>query len=195
MAFAGFMPDVDFIIQLFVPTFSHGVWTHTIVFGFLMAFLLAFCAWLAFKKQWNGTWSAGRLFLHFAGLAVLGVSSHLALDAWTFYESAADEVHHMFFWPVWNFPVHINIMFPEATYGTRVIVEVTYSIFVGTVIVFLQWAWKKQNPFKAFVPSNWLVPSNEPPAVKNGARLPWQVIIFAVSCYAVLGFYFFMSMI
>ncbi|MEX2719164.1 MAG: metal-dependent hydrolase [Candidatus Sigynarchaeum springense] len=195
MAFAGFLPDMDYILRFFVPAFSHGVWTHTIVFGFFLAFLLAFCACAAFANQWKGTRSAGRLLLHFVALAIIGVSSHLALDAWTYYESAADQVHHMFFWPVWNFPVHINTMFPAATYDIRVLVEVAYSIFVGVVILFVQWAWKKQNPFKAFVPSNWLVPSNQPPATEPGAKLPWQILAFAISCHAVLVFYFLISVI
>jgi hypothetical protein len=195
MAFAGFLPDVDYIIRIFVYEFPHGVWTHTIVFSFILAILLAFCAWVVFRIPWKGTWSQGRLLLHFVGLAIIGVSSHLALDAWTFYESAADQVHHMYFWPVLNFPVHINTMFPAATYDLRVAVEVAYSVFVGVVILFVLWAWKKQNPLKMFLPANWLIAANEIPVAGPRSQVPWQVLALAIGCYSVLGFYLIISII
>ncbi|NMC07491.1 MAG: hypothetical protein GYA24_19915, partial [Candidatus Lokiarchaeota archaeon] len=142
VSFAGFLPDVDYIIRFFVPTFSHGVWTHTILVSWFLAALLAFFAWACLKNTWRGTWSQGRLLLHFIGLSIIGVSSHLALDTWTFYETVEDQVHHMFFWPVWDFPVHINTLFPAASYDLRVTIEVAYSFFVGVFILFVQWAWK-----------------------------------------------------
>jgi hypothetical protein len=193
ISFAGFLPDIDYIIRFFVPTFSHGVWTHTIVFGYLLAALLGLVAWLCLKNAWKGAWSQGRLLVHFVGLAIIGVSSHLALDAWTFYESAADQVHHMFFWPVWNFPVHINTMFPAASYDLRVIVEVAYSVFVGVVILFVQWVWKRQNPFKMFLPVNWLIADKEMPAIGPRSNVPWRVVALAIGCYSVLGFYLMIS--
>ena len=135
------------------------------------------------------------MLFHFIGLAILGVSSHLALDAWTFYETVEDQVHHMYFWPIWNFPVHINTMFPSAIYDVRVAVEVIYSIFVGAIILFVQWAWKKQNPFKMSVPANWLIASNEIPAVEPPRKVPWNILAFSIACYSIFGIYLVISII
>ena len=195
MAFAGFLPDLDYILRFFVPTFSHGVWTHTIVVSYLMATLWAICAWVALRTALRGTEKAGRMLLHFIGLAIIAVSSHLALDAWTFYETAEDQVHHMFFWPFWNFPVHINTMFPAATYDLRVAVEVVYSIFVGVVILFVQWAWKKQNPLRMFVPANWVITTNEIITERSPRKAPWNIVGFAIGCYSILGFYLIISIV
>lgn len=195
MAFAAFLPDIDYIIGLFVPGFLHGVYTHTILSAVALAAAWALVAWLALRKPWQGAFTPGKLYLHLLGLAVLGALSHLALDAFTFYESAADQVHHVYFWPVWDFPVHINTMFPGTTYGTRVAVEVIYSVAVGVTILVLQWAWKKQNPFKMLVPSNWLSPSNDAPARGTTGKVPRPVLTLAIGAHAVLVFYIVLAVI
>ena len=151
-AVAAYSPDFDMQLQAFLPVFAHGIWTHTLVGVAGMSLVLSVAASAAM-----------RLFrtpvpIHFRrllGLALLGGTTHLLLDACTFYESQADATHHMYFWPVWNFPWHINTVFPGVTYSARVWVEVVYSVLVAFIILLYQWAYRRQNPFRMFDPRGW----------------------------------------
>ncbi|MBN2153383.1 MAG: metal-dependent hydrolase [Candidatus Lokiarchaeota archaeon] len=191
LAFASLIPDMDFTVSLFVPI-EHGVFTHTLVGGAMLALVVAAVAWAvkaAVNARRPGAIPVGVVTL--LGLAMLGMATHLAVDSFTYYESAADATHHLFFWPAWNFPVHINTMFPGTTYGTRVLVEVAYTAAIGAAILFYQWAYRKENPFLSFSPWAW---SPATAAEKGRAGRPaWgkPVVVVAsigilVSCYLLL---------
>lgn len=152
MAVAAYSPDFDIPFRRFSPLFAHGIWTHTLVGVALMSLALAVVTRITMK----GLEPPLRIpFARLWALAALGGISHLVLDAFTFYESPADAVHHMYFWPVWNFPWHINTMFPGVSYTVRVWVEVIYCVLVGSFILFYQWGYRKQNPFRIFDPRGW----------------------------------------
>ena len=155
LAFASLIPDMDFTVSLFFHI-EHGVFTHTLVGGALFALVVACIAGCI--KAWVNHFKPGTITIRFTmllGLAMLGMVAHLAVDSFTFYETAADATHHLYFWPLWDFPVHINTMFPGTTYGARVLVEVAYTAALGAIILFYQWASKKENPFLSFSPWAW----------------------------------------
>ncbi|MHA1684048.1 MAG: metal-dependent hydrolase [Promethearchaeota archaeon] len=154
---AGLIPDFDFLFAHFMPGFEHGVATHTLIGGSLIALVYACIAWLGcmlFSKDFK--MENALTFTKLLGLAMLGMLSHLVLDSFTFYNSyASDGTHHVYFWPFWDFPFHINTMFPAATYEIRVWVEVIYTVAISTYILLHLWLAKKENPFIAFSPWHW----------------------------------------
>ncbi|MCC6143806.1 MAG: metal-dependent hydrolase [Candidatus Hydrogenedentes bacterium] len=155
IALAAYAPDFDLALRHVSPFFAHGIWTHTILGVTVMACPLALIGFACLRSVRSAqTPSLGRLW----GLAVLGGLSHLLLDAFTYYESPADATHHMYFWPLWSFPWHINTILPAASYGLRVWIEVVYSILVAAAILGYLWAYRRQNPFRALYPRNWARP-------------------------------------
>jgi membrane-bound metal-dependent hydrolase YbcI (DUF457 family) len=152
MALAAYSPDFDSKLSRISPFFAHGIWTHTlagvIVLSFALALITATIPALCRRSLPIG-------FMKLWGLALAGGIIHLVLDAFTYYETPADAIHHMYLWPVWNFPWHINTMFPGASYTVRVWVEVIYSVCVATIILLYQWAYRKQNPLRIFDPRGW----------------------------------------
>ncbi len=158
MAASALMIDVDSTINIFIP-FEHGVFTHTIAGGFLL--ILAFTA-ITYAVAAPLLRKTGTSFARLLLLGVTGMLSHFLLDSFTYYESAADATHHLFFWPLWNFPVHINTLFPFdwMTYDVRVWVEVLYTVAIAVVLL-VQLFFKKQNFFGIFIPSRWM--SHVPP--------------------------------
>ncbi len=152
VAAAAYAPDLDSLLNKLSPVFVHGVWTHTLAGVAVMSVLFAAgaAALLAVlgRKPHPGI---GTLTV----LAFLGGATHLFLDAFTFYESAADASHHLYFWPLWNFPWHINTLFPGASYTVRVLVEVLYSLFAASIILVYQWLCRGQNPFRMLNPRGW----------------------------------------
>lgn len=158
IAVAAYSPDFDSYLSRFSPFFAHGIWTHTVVGVVVTSLVLATLtkvALLLFKRP------APLSFSKLLGLAVIGGLTHLLLDAFTFYYSEADATHHMYFWPIWNFPWHINTMFPGVTFRVRVWVEVIYSVGVASVILLYQWLYRGQNPFRMFDPRGWFRPNKE----------------------------------
>ena len=149
---AALIPDFDMIIGLFIP-FEHGVFSHTIIGGLIFTLGYALIIWIIgrnFLKEIDINFQI--LFI----LAAIGMFSHLLLDAFTFYYSfESDATHHMFFWPFWNFPIHINTLFSGATYELRVLVEVLFSLFLGIIILIYGWMIRKENPFQMFSPKHW----------------------------------------
>lgn len=156
VAVAAYSPDFDAQLSRLSPLFAHGIWTHTLVGVIAMSVVLSVFARIVlawFKPPFPIPF--GRLL----GLALLGGISHLVLDGFTFYESAADATHHMYFWPIWNFPWHINTVFPAVSFTVRVWVEVAYSVLLGAFVLLYQWGFRKQNPFRMFNPRRWFLPN------------------------------------
>lgn len=152
VAVAAYAPDLDSPLSGFFPVLAHGIWTHTIAGVAVISVILAtlsYSMFICFKKP--HPFGFGKLL----GLAFLGGMTHLTLDTFTFYESNADALHHMYFWPLWNFPWHINTLFPGTSYTVRVLIEVLYSILVAFIILVRQWWGRGQNPFRMFNPRGW----------------------------------------
>jgi membrane-bound metal-dependent hydrolase YbcI (DUF457 family) len=152
MAVAAYAPDFDMQLQRLSPFFAHGVWTHTVLGVLAMSLVMATIT--AVLTGWLKPSSSIR-FRRLWALALLGGMTHLVLDAFTFYESQADAIHHRYLWPIWNFPWHINTVFPGVSYSVRVWVEVVYCVFVFSFILLYQWGYCRQNPFRIFDPRFW----------------------------------------
>jgi len=157
VAVGAYSPDFDIQLRRLLPFFAHGIWTHTLVGVAAMSFAVAVVARIALI----GLKPPSPIrFIRLWGLAFLGGLTHLGLDAFTFYYSEGDATHHMYFWPLWNFPWHINTVLPGISFTVRVWIEALYSVFVGVFILLYQWAYRKQNPFRMFDPRGWFS-SNE----------------------------------
>jgi membrane-bound metal-dependent hydrolase YbcI (DUF457 family) len=181
-ALAAVSLDVDYLISIIFPNFGHGIWTHTILGAILVSLILS-----VFTYLFLGQKTMEELEISFKSLlffALLGAGTHLILDGFTYYESAADEIHHMYFWPIWDFPWHLNTVFPSATYELRVWIEVIYCILVGVYILIVQWGIKKENPLHMFVPQYWYIISREIREKAN--KRMWAYLILMVS---VMTFY------
>ncbi len=152
VAAAAYAPDLDSLLSGPVPFFAHGIWTHTLAGVIVMSVILSAVTFGIFTCL---RIKSGLRYMRLLGLALLGGSTHLVLDAFTYYESAADATHHMYFWPFWKFPWHINTLFPTVSYTTRVGVEVLYSVLVAVLILGYQWGYRGQNPFRMFNPRGW----------------------------------------
>ncbi|MBP7869358.1 MAG: metal-dependent hydrolase [Candidatus Hydrogenedentes bacterium] len=151
VAAAAYAPDVDSLLSRFSPLFSHGIWTHTLAGVAVMSLIMASCTaaiLAAFRITPRPKYGV------LVGLALLGGVTHLFLDAFTYYESEADALHHLYFWPFWKFPWHINTVFPGVSYGVRIGVEVLYSLSVALYILGYQWFYRGQNPLRMFHPRN-----------------------------------------
>ena len=159
LSMAAFSPDFDYIIRYFYPSFQHGVITHTFLGG-LLCYTIFFLLSLPFIKKFqkNVYGSIWKLYL----LGILAMISHLVLDAFTFYEGVSSDMSHLYFWPLWDFPVHINTMFPSATYEIRVWIEIIYSIIVGGFILLYGCIIKKKCIFGMLNPVNWNKYSDNP---------------------------------
>jgi hypothetical protein len=161
IAFAAFLVDIDFVLGI-----EHGVATHTIL-GCIVISLIFASITKVFMIFFPSSVKIPYMKLIF--LALLGTISHLCLDAFTYLpddpmERASEIDHHMFFWPLSNFPVHINTVFPSATYDLRVAIEVIYSIVVGVYIIVYMGIIKKQNFVECINPKKWGLGSGEPPS-------------------------------
>ena len=151
---AALIPDFDQIINLFIP-FEHGIFTHTLIGGFLFTLGYTGIIWIIGRDFFKENSSS---FLFLLGLTTIGMLSHLLLDSFTFYYSyESSHTSHMYFWPIWDFPVHINTMFPGATWEIRVLVEVLFSIFLAVVIIIYGWLIKHENPLLMFSPEQWVL--------------------------------------
>nr|MDO8117590.1 metal-dependent hydrolase [Candidatus Sigynarchaeota archaeon] len=182
MAACALVIDIDSTINIFIP-FEHGVITHTIAGGFLL--VLAFTA-ISYAVAAPLLRKTATSFKRLLLLGIIGMLSHFLLDSFTYYETTADAIHHLYFWPLWNFPVHINTIFPFGwmTYDVRVWVEVLYTVSI-VVVLLVQLFFKKQNFFLMFIPSRWMghastvsnIPEGELPvgAVQDRTSRRWAI--------------------
>ena len=172
---AALIPDFDSIIGLFFP-FENGVFSHTIIGGLLFTLIYTSLMWVIgfrFLKAIDINYQ--QLFL----MAVIGMLSHLFLDSFTFYYSdASSATSHMYFWPLWDFPFHINTTFPGATWEIRVLVEVFFSVFLGITILIYGWIIKKENPFEMCSPKKWSSYIEVKGSVKDVSFLTHSLLFF-----------------
>jgi hypothetical protein len=152
-AFAAIVPDMDFIVGRIIPSIRHGEFSHTILGGLLFELIYTV---IVFAILFPMLSKSGISFWKLFQFALIGLGMHLLLDSFTFYENNPGEKPHMYFWPIWDFPVHINTLFPSVTYEIRVWVEVVYSIIMGLYILVYDWGYKKNNPFLMFNPKKWV---------------------------------------
>ncbi|MHA1150872.1 MAG: metal-dependent hydrolase [Promethearchaeota archaeon] len=152
LSMSALIPDFDIVINFFIP-FEHGVFSHTFLGGLLFSLIYTSIIWMMGKDCLK---ELDLSFFIILELAIVGMLSHLLLDSFTYYYSyESSHASHMYFWPLWNFPFHINTMFPEATWEIRVLVEVFFSLFLIIIILVYGWIIKKENPFLLFSPKQW----------------------------------------
>lgn len=197
IACAGVLVDIDSTINMFIP-FEHGVFTHTYIGGMLFELIFTiiayFCARNLLKKTHVSFWQL--LFLAFMGL-----TTHFFLDIFTFHPGpcsiwlnpdllpaecalicpgpecvSADDYHHLYFWPFWNFPPHLNTIFPYTwmTYEVRVWLEVIWSVALGFYIIY-RWFIKRENIIGFLSPAAWWKYANQNDdgkTAQNSVKLP-----------------------
>ncbi|MGQ4873291.1 MAG: metal-dependent hydrolase [Promethearchaeia archaeon] len=153
LSMCALIPDFDEVLGIFI-NFEHGVFSHTIIGGLLFTFIYVSIIWLIGSKFFKSAELKYRYLLY---LGIIGMFSHLFLDSFTYYNSyQSDGTHHMYFWPIWNFPFHINTIFPGATFQLRILIEILFSAFLAIIIIFYLGIIKKENPFCIFLTKNWL---------------------------------------
>ncbi|MHA1272863.1 MAG: DUF4184 family protein [Promethearchaeota archaeon] len=190
LSMCALIPDFDEVLGIFI-NFEHGVFSHTIIGGLLFTFIYVSIIWLIGSKFFK---SAELKYRYLIYLGIIGMFSHLFLDSFTYYYSyQSDGTHHMYFWPIWNFPFHINTIFPGATFQLRIIIEILFSAFLAIVIIFYFWIYKKENPFCMFLPYNWLnYLSNqiEKKILKKSATI---ILIFNISLLSFILLSYYMN--
>ncbi|MHA1265751.1 MAG: metal-dependent hydrolase [Candidatus Helarchaeota archaeon] len=186
LAVCALVPDFDFIINLFFP-FEHGVISHTLLGGFLFVSIFTIITWMfvrAFPHRLNLTLS--RLLI----LATFGMLSHLLLDSFTFLPPGTGELdHHLYFWPIWNFPVHINTIFPGATYEMRIWVEIVYCVVVGGFLLLYLGLIRRINVFENLSPWRWNYISDREKAKPNFAEIAYISLIITLIGLEIVGSY------
>ncbi|MHA1439196.1 MAG: metal-dependent hydrolase [Promethearchaeota archaeon] len=185
---AALIPDFDMIVGIFIP-FEHGVFTHTIIGGMTFTLCYSLIIWLIgynFLKEIDINFQS--LFI----LALIGMFSHLFLDSFTFYYSyESDATHHMFFWPFWNFPFHINTMFPSATFELRVWIEILFSSFLIIIVIIYGGIIKKENPLLVFIPKHWSKYCNSKEKIKHVQFCMYSLFIFNLIILFLVYIHFF----
>ncbi|MHA1733913.1 MAG: metal-dependent hydrolase [Promethearchaeota archaeon] len=151
LGIAALTPDFDAVVHLFVPSFHHGVFTHTILGGLLFAAIFVAATVAILGRSYLA--EAGVTVKELAALAVVGLASHLVLDVFTFSGQCATDAAHQYFWPVWTFSFHMDCIW-GVDYLTRVLVEVFYSAALAAVVA---WDWRRggNDPFHALKPARW----------------------------------------
>jgi len=159
IAMAAILPDIDQFLHLIIPIdiFEHAVATHTILGALILTSAYTLIIWTVGRKFFlDQKINLSFLFL----MAILGMSSHLFLDIFTYREDIYTTNAHLYFWPVWNISIHLNYFFHQDIfpniYTVRILIEVIYSVVIGSYILFYQWYHKKESPFAMLFPKNWL---------------------------------------
>ncbi len=132
----------------------HGTWTHTIVFGTLLAILYASVVFLTnkdFFRRYSVT--LGHLVL----ISFVGVMSHLFLDIFTHQDFRCAEAvaagKHIYFWPIWDMSFHLDCLFGWSRL-TRTLIEVVYSVALAGLLIY-RWKIHDENPFALLDSKNW----------------------------------------
>ncbi len=115
ITFFGIISDFDvpffYILLGFKnPSFYHAGITHTLIFGLLAAIIATVIAIIIELRKKKENVSV-KYFLMFFSIAMLGFIIHISLDVITVANEYAS-LHHLYFWPLWNFSFHIEYMFP-----------------------------------------------------------------------------------
>jgi len=182
LGFAALIPDFDVAIGFFVPTFQHGVVSHTILGAllFAMVFLLGSYALLhGFVKDMQIS------FTRLLELTLIGLASHFILDIFTYQADCATTLAHLYFWPIWDQSFHMNCLWPGVTYLERTLVEVIYSAFLVVVIMVYDWGMKKHNPFLMFDPRRWWAYK---PAQITREKVPKSTYVFIGIFFVIVVF-------
>jgi LexA-binding, inner membrane-associated putative hydrolase len=146
------LPD---LVEFLTPGRPHGSWTHTIIFGTLMAIVYASLTFVAGRKLFR---KQGIFYLRLILLSWLCVMSHLVLDTFTHQKFRCTEAVanglHIYFWPIWDQSFHLDCLFGWS-YLTRALIE--WAFYIPLVLIFLIYRKKKyqENPFHCLNYHNW----------------------------------------
>lgn len=159
MGIVAILPDIDGFLHLIIPIhfFEHAMFSHTIIGALLFTLIYTVGIWGVGKKVFKKM-NISPLFLLSA--ALIAISSHLILDIFTYREDIYTTDAHLYFWPLWNASFHLNLFFHQSIYSNiylvRILIEVIYSMFLIVIILFYGWFYKKESPFAALIPRNWI---------------------------------------
>lgn len=185
LSIAGIFPDVDTLIHFAFPNFVHGVFTHTILGGLLFAMILVgITTIIMYPVLKTLKMSVNKLIY----LAVLGLFVHLFLDIFTYAPPIEDDLHHLYFWPLSDYSVHMNIIWPSVTYAVRVWVEIIYTGVIAGIILIYFWHVKKEDLSLIILPKTdfSLISNNENYRIR---RRFYVFIGIFISCLIILIFY------
>lgn len=185
LSIAGIFPDVDTIIHFAFPNFVHGVFTHTILGGLLFSLILVGITTLIMYPALKSLKISVKKLIY---LAILGLFVHLFLDIFTYAHPIEDDLHHLYFWPLSDYSVHMNIIWPSVTYALRVWVEVIYtSVIAGIILIYFGRIKKEDLSLILFPKTDFLAISND-----ENNRIKKRFYIFvgiSISSLIILIFY------
>jgi len=131
------IPDFDVLFIAFAP---HGTWSHTLLFGLVLAIIYASIFYIIIRKSGK---ISNASFIYLILFAIIGVLAHLFKDIFTYLKGdCLNSIAHLYFYPFSNFSVHMNCIWPNTTYLHRILVE---YIYFGILIVLIIYRWIKYN--------------------------------------------------
>ena len=173
------------LFEIPIDFFEHAVVTHTIIGMSILTSLYLLMNWVIGRKFLNKIGLSLKVLIM---VALVGMLSHLILDVFTYREDIITTNAHLYFWPLWNFSFHLNAFFPKSIYPNiyiiRLAIEIIYTAFIGSYIIFYQWSYKKENPFLMFNPNFWLHYLPESVEIKFYKKYAYAL---AISNFALLG--------
>jgi membrane-bound metal-dependent hydrolase YbcI (DUF457 family) len=152
LGLAAILPDFDLVAGLFPAGPSHGVLSHTIIGGALLATALAFTSYFLSRGFFR---AAGISPWKLLGLSMLGLATHLILDVFTYGGGGGPNPAHRYFWPLWTLSFHMDYLWPGIQWRHRVLVEVLFSAFLAAVILVWDVLKNGNNPLYVFDPRRW----------------------------------------
>jgi hypothetical protein len=149
LGIAGCLPDIDSIAA---PWGYHGTYTHTIIFGILLAF-----AYSEFTMKIGRKLMAqlNLKFIRLFALAVLGVFIHLLLDVDTLSSyPCTTTIEHMYFWPIWRLSFQGDCLMPGFQMMQRNLIEFPF-LAILLIVFAIRWKKYKEPFYEIFLKSHW----------------------------------------
>ncbi len=180
-AIAAILPDIDSSIGI-----PHAQATHTILGA--MALAVAFTG-VVFAMGFPFLREERLPLVRLLVLAVVGVSSHLVLDIFTYYGgTCVGSPAHVYFWPLWGQSFHLDCLFgaTPGAYLARVLVEWAFLSPFLVVLVLYRGIKHKENPFAMLWPLSWLRGSAGVTFASRPRPVKISVVLLGIVCTGVV---------
>jgi hypothetical protein len=174
LGLAALVPDLDLAAGLLIPGVRHGVMSHTILGGSLMAAALAFLSCLLLRGYLRAAQIPAWKLL---GLALAGLAIHLILDVFTYGGGEGPNPAHRYFWPVWAQSFHMDYLWPAVRRWHRFLVEILFSAVVASVILAWDVIRDGKNPLHVLSPRRWWAHAG---AGGPGGKPPLSLYVYPV---------------